>query len=230
MGEWGRIWTIDITLVLRYGFDRVAVSTAVLLERLDRLRQHKWSSYPVYAGYTAKPEWLTCAAIWRRVSGRRESGATAYRRYLEEYVKQGAKEDVLRKVTAALAIGSTLFIEGLRKRLPDSAGEQSNLKQWRRLLSFETVRKAVEAAKGEQWEGFANRRGDPGRDLALYYARQHGGFTLHELGDYTECGTFAVSKAVSRIRRRLQTDRLLQRALKTMDAWVKSAPEEGLYK
>lgn len=201
------------------------VSTAVLLKRLDQLRQHKWSSYPVYAGYSKKPEWLTCARIWQRVSGGRESGRTTYRRYLEEYVKQGAKEDVLRKATAALAIGSTLFIEGLRKRLPETAGEQSNLKQWRRLLSFEIVRKAVETAKGEKWASFVNRRGDTGRDLALYYARQYGGFTLHELGDYTECGTFAVSKAISRIMGRIQVNRALQKTMKEIDACVKSASD-----
>ena len=67
-----------------------------------------------------------------------------------------------------------------------------------------------------------NRRGDTGCDLALYYARQYGGFTLHELGGYAECGTFAVSKAVSRIRARLQVDRPLQKTLKALDACVKS--------
>jgi REP element-mobilizing transposase RayT len=206
----------------RSGID-VPVPTAVLLKRLDRLRGHKWSSYPVYAGYVKKPGWLTCSELWRRASGGGESGAAAYRRYLEEYVKQGAKEDLLRKTTAALAIGSTLFVEGLRKRLPDYAGEQSNEKQWRQLLPFEAVRKAVESVKGEPWESFVNRRGDPGRDLALYYARQYGGFTLHELGGYVECGTFAVSKAVSRIRARLQVDRPLQRTLNALDACVKSA-------
>ncbi len=201
----------------------VPVPSAILLKRLDRLRGYRWSSYPVYAGYVKKPEWLTCSVLWGRVSGCGESGAAAYRRYLEEYVKQGAKKDFLRKATAALAIGSTLFVEGLRKRLPDYAGEQSNVKQWRRLLTFEAVREAVESVKGEPWESFVNRRGDTGRDLALYYARQYGGFTLHELGGYAECGTFAVSKAVSRIRTRLQVDRPLRKTLDALDAHVKSA-------
>lgn len=201
----------------------VPVSSAVLLKRLDRLRGHKWSSYPVYAGYAKKPEWLTCSVIWGRARGGGESGTAAYRRYLEEYVKQGAKEDILRQATAVLAIGSTEFVEGLRKRLSGYVGEQSNVKHWRRLLSFETVRKAVETVKGELWESFVNRRNDTGRDLALYYARQYGGSTLHELGGYAECGTFAVSKAVSRIRARLQVDRSLQKTFKALDACVKSA-------
>jgi hypothetical protein len=166
---------------------------------------------------------LTSAVIWQRVSTERECGAAAYRQYLEDYVKQGAKEEFLQKATAALAIGSTGFIEGLRKRLPAQAGEQSNAKQWRRLLSFDTVRQAIEAAKAEPWDSFVNRKGDPGRDLALYYARRYGGFTLHELGDRTECSTFAVSKAVSRIKDRLQSDRVLQQLLKRMDSVVKAS-------
>jgi len=198
------------------------VPAADLLKRLDRLRRYKWSSYPVYAGYREKPDWLTCTVIWRRASTSRATGPTGYRGYLEDYVKQGAKEEFLQKLTAALAIGSTLFVEGLRKRLPECAGEQSNEKQWRRLLTFETVRKAVEAVKGEKWEAFVNRRGDTGRDLALYYARQYGGFTLHELGDCAQCGTFAVSKAVSRIRNRLHSERSLQKIFKKMEDCMKS--------
>lgn len=203
------------------------VPASVLLKRLDRLREHKWSSYPAYVGYRKRPAWLTCSAIWQKASGAGESGAKAYRRYLEDYVKQGAKEDVLRKVTAVLAIGSTLFIEGLRKRLPENAGEQSNVKHWRRLLNFDTVRQAAESVKGEPWDAFVNRRGDTGRDLVLYYARQHGGFTLHELGDHAQCGTFAVSKAISRIKARLHADRGLQNTLHRLDLQVKSASTPG---
>ncbi len=213
----------------RAGLDS-PVPASVLLKRLDGLRQHRWSSYPAYAGYAKKPAWLTCSAILERAGGRRDSGPTAYRRYLEEYVKQGTEEGFLQKVTAALAIGSTRFVEGLRKRLPMMAGEQSNVMQWRRLLPFETVKKGVETAKGEAWESFVNRRGDSGRDLALYYARRQGGFTLHELGDYTGCGTFAVSKALSRMRDRLPVDRSLQKTLRKLDAWVKAGSDAVLNK
>ena len=76
----------------------------------------------------------------------------------------------------------------------------------------------------EAWESFVNRRGDIGRDLALYYARRSGGYTLRELGDFTQCSTFAVSKAVSRIQSRLETDRKLQGTLAALDTCVKSLP------
>ncbi len=132
----------------------------------------------MYAGYRPRPEWLTCVAIYG-LAGRRDTrDTTAYRQYLEDYVKQGAPEDLLRQVTAALAIGSTAFIEALRKGLPESAGEQSNLRQWRRLLPFETVKQAVGAVKGEAWEAFVDRHGYTGRDLALHYGRMRGGYTL----------------------------------------------------
>jgi len=197
------------------------VPAATLLKRLDTLRNHRWSSYPVYAGYKSKPEWLTCAVVWRLAGG----GGASYRRYLEDYVKQDAKEYFLSRVTAALAIGSTAFIEGLRKRLPENAGEQSNLRQWRRLLPFDVIKKAVSAVKGEEWDAFVNRHGDIGRDLALYYARINGGYTLHELGNFTQCNTFAVSKAVSRIRNRLESDQGLRKTIRKVEAYVKSLPD-----
>ncbi len=200
------------------------VPTAVLLKRLDQLRGHPWSSYPVYAGYRPRPEWLTCSAIWRLAAMPNMRDTTAYRRYLEDYVKQGAREDMLRQVTAALAIGSATFVEALRRRLPESGGEQSNLRQWRRLLPFETVKQAGATVKGEAWETFVDRRGDTGRDLALYYARMHSGYTLHELGGFVQCGTFAVSKAIARILKRLESSRRLRLMIAKIDQYVKSAP------
>ncbi len=199
------------------------VPAAVLLKRLDQLRGHSWSSYPVYAGYRPRPEWLTCSVIWRLAATQNMRDTTAYRRYLEDYVKQGAQENLLRQVTAALAIGSAAFVESLRRRLPESGGEQSNLRQWRRLLPFETVKRAVATVKGEAWEAFVDRRGDSGRDLALYYARMQGGYTLRELGRFTQCGTFAVSKAVSRIRKRLDSSRRLRVMVAKIDRYVKAA-------
>ena len=40
----------------------------------------------------------------------------------------------------------------------------------------------VEAVKGERWEGFRDRIGDRGRDVALLLGRREGGLKLGELG------------------------------------------------
>jgi REP element-mobilizing transposase RayT len=201
------------------------VPAVVLLQRLDRLRGHVWSSYPVYAGYRPRPGWLTCSVLWAQAARKGMRETEGYRAYVEDYVKQGAEEGVLRRLTAALAIGSTAFVEGLRKRLPQRPGEQSDVRKWRRLLPFETVKAAVAKVKGEPWERFVERRRDPGRDLALHYARTRGGYTLRELGAFTDNGTFAVSKAISRIGRRLAVDRSLRRLYARIETEVETDPQ-----
>jgi hypothetical protein len=183
--------------------------------RLAKLRGHHWSSYPAYAGYVPRPEWLTCETLWRRAGGEKGQDAKAdYRIYLEDYLRQGVAEGAFARITAAVAIGGTAFIEGLRKRVPKRAGGETNARAWRRLLPFEEVVKALEAVKGEPWAAFAGRQGDWGRDLALHVGRMRCGLTLRELGGHAGgMGVQAVAKACGRMGDKLKTDKGLQRAL-----------------
>lgn len=180
--------------------------------RLATLRGHRWSSYPACAGYAARPEWLTCEALWTLAGDEGKSAKAEYRNYLEECLRQGIGEGAFGRLTAALAIGGAAFVETLRKKVPRRAGEGTNARAWRRLLPFGEVVKAVEAEMGEPWEAFVNRQGDWGRDLALYVGRMRCGLTLRELGEHAGMNALAVSKAVTRLGARLKDDKKLQRA------------------
>jgi hypothetical protein len=179
--------------------------------RLAKLRGHCWSSYPAYAGYAPKPEWLTCERLWRRAgTGKGGDGKAGYRRYLEDYLRQGVAEGAFERITAAVAIGGAAFVERLRRKVPASARNDTNARAWRRLLPFGEVVKAVETVKGEQWESFAGRKGDCGRDLALYVARMNCGLSIPELAAHAGLGPAAASKAIQRMRSRLPGDRKLR--------------------
>ena len=186
-----------------------------VLARLAKLRGHPWSSYPAYAGYVSKPEWLTCETLLQRAYGETGKDAKAeYRSRLEDDLRQGVEEGAFAKITSAVAIGGTAFIEGLRKRVPTRAGGETNARVWRRLLPFGEVVRAVESVKGEPWAAFAGRRGDWGRDLALHVGRMRCGLTLKELGRRTGgMGVQAVAKACDRMGKKLITDKRLQREL-----------------
>ena len=43
---------------------------------------------------------------------------------------------------------------------------------------YGVIVRAMEDVKQESWKEFADRRGDWGRDLALYIGRRHSGMTL----------------------------------------------------
>ena len=74
--------------------------------------------------------------------------------------------------------------------------------------------KAVEEEKGEAWAAFPTRRGDRGRDMVLYIAREKTGMTLRELGQAAGGMDYAaLSEAVLRLNRRLKKDAALRNAL-----------------
>jgi REP element-mobilizing transposase RayT len=189
--------------------------------RLAKLRRHIWSSYAAYAGYAPKPEWLTCERLWERGGSEKDKdGKAGYRRYLEESLRQGVEEGAFAQVTAAVVIGGTAFVERLRRKLPPSARSDTNARAWRRLLRFEEVVKAVETVKGEAWAAFADRKGDYGRDLALYVARRHCGLSIPELASRAGAEAAAVSKAIQRMGKRLSVDRKLKSILRKVWAEI----------
>jgi hypothetical protein len=179
----------------------------LVLERLDVLRKHRWSSYPAYAGYVEKPSWLYCDELWRRgcdkegLDPRKE-----YREWLENYLKQGIEEKLLSRMTAAMAIGSTKFKNQVRRRVLKNAGEGTDERQWRRLLPFPEVIKAVEQVAEESWCDISTRRGGWARDLALYAGQRRCGLSLKELGSHTGMKQQAVCNAVARIEHRIEED------------------------
>ena len=181
--------------------------------RLAVLRHHPWSSYHACAGYAPKPEWLTCERLWWHAGQERGIDPKAdYRRYIEEYLRQGVEESVFARMRTALAIGGTAFVERLRRKVPKRAAGETNARSWRRLLPFAEVVRAIESVSGERWDDFIGRHGDYGRDLALHIGRLKCGLTLRELGK--EAGGMSVAgvaKACERMLEKLKTDRTMQR-------------------
>jgi len=196
----------------KLGLVPVEPSAEQLLKRLETLRIHSWSSYPAYAGYAEAPPWLTCTELWRRCGDKGKDPKKEYRDWIEDNVRQGAVEGAFAKLSTAVAVGSAEFIAKLRKQVLKCKGENTNERDWRKLLPFPEVMTAVASVRGEPWENFVNRHGDWGRDLALYIGRVRCGLMLKELGRYTDMNTAAVSQAAIRIHRSLVEDKALAKA------------------
>ena len=142
---------------------------------------------------------------------RPEDAPAAYRHGIEDYLKQGLEEGRWDRLTQALAIGSTGFLEKLRRKLTGEAGARTNARAWRRLLPFAAIAQAVEGVRGARWAEVVERRGDWGRDLTLYVGRLHGGLTLKELAIRAGMPLDTVQSCVQRVRRHLAKDAVLRR-------------------
>jgi putative transposase len=187
-------------------------NAALVRERLDRLRQHRWSSYRAYIGLTEAPLWLTTREMLEMLGhGTRAEREKKYREFVEGPVREGVLESPWERLEAGVLLGTAEFVQRCRKLVRGNPREQPQLKQLREQPGLAEVIRAVERIKGEAWERFRDRHGDWGRDLVLYGARRHCGVRLRELAEAAgglNYGSAAV--IVQRFEKRLKKDALLQ--------------------
>jgi len=222
-GSWAQLESVYIHLnpvrLKRLGLDKGGreaegkgfkeASASEIKERLEVLRSYEWSSYRAYAGYAAKPEWLTTEDILRRGGGREE-----YRRYVESYIRQGREEELVEKLRARVVIGATGFVEKSKRLLKKISREQPDRRVFSARIDFNEIVSVVEKISGEKWKDFAERYGNHLRDMVLYIARKRSGLTLPAIGEKAGGLDYkTVGKAVGRFQVRLGKDQNIRRQL-----------------
>jgi len=167
-----------------------------------RLKNHQWSSYLSYLALAEKPEWLHCDYFAPASSA---SASMEIDTKMRHYLK--AAIDLRRDLNSFVILGQPQFAEAARKALSPTLDSSTNAKQWRKLLTFETITKAVETVKKRKWRELVDLHNDDGRDIALWVGRLNSGLSVSELAKKIGIGTSAASKALSRMRERLQHDK-----------------------
>jgi len=114
------------------------------------------------------------------------------------------------EVAGSFVLGSRAFVQSLSDKVK---GREPLREQLRPRSSWPEIVFAIEQVRGEPWKDFAHRHGDFGRDLALYLGRRLGGLTLSALGKLAAgMNVMAVSLAVKRFARKIETDKQLRKA------------------
>src|SRR5438105_329404 len=82
----------------------------LIAERLARLREFRWSSYRLYAGYGGGVGWLWRQPLERLCGGKTQAARrTALREYTEQPVRQGAIERPWDRLVAGVVLGTEAF-------------------------------------------------------------------------------------------------------------------------
>jgi len=208
--EVSRYLHLNPVRVRRLGLDKTGQSRAreglnpkpgaqQIRERVERLRQHPWSSYGAYTGWKSTPTWLTAATVLA-MHGRGALAAQqrAYRRCVEEALREVLAESPWERLEAGVVLGGRQFVERIRRGLTGDVREQPMARRLRVPTNWEAIVRAVERVKGERWDAFRDRYGDWGRDAALYLARRRG-FPLRDLA--VKAGGIDYASAASAVRR-----------------------------
>ena len=179
-------------------------------QRLGTLNGFRWSSYPCYIGKTQIPDWLDAERILCLGGGSSRQWARQYQQACEAALGQATLEEPACEVAGSFVLGSRAFVQSLSDKVK---GKEPLREQLRRRPLWSEIVSAVERVRGEPWKDFAERRGDFGRDLALYFGRRFGGMTLSALGKLAAgMKVMAVSLAVKRFAQKLETDKQLRKA------------------
>jgi len=191
-----------------------AVGGEVVRARLEALQAWRWSSYPAYVGLVALPDWLNCEPVLRLVGGKRGERQRAYRQYVERAVLEGLGESPWGQVQGQTVLGDRDYVVQMQEALRGDRREQAGLKQLHKRPRWEEVIRVVEEMKGERWETFRDRRGDWGRDVALWLGRRECGMRLRDLAEAAGLGHYgSVWTALRQLEQRRTEDRQLARFL-----------------
>jgi REP-associated tyrosine transposase len=194
--------------------------TQQVRERLNGLRQYRWSSYRVYMGLADRPKWLTTHAVLAAGDGAvKTAQRQSYRQYVEEAIREGLPASPWERLEAQILLGGAEFIRQMKRKAMGNTREQPQLKRLRQRPGFARIVAAVEAEKGESWKAFRDRQGDWGRDVALYLGRRRGGMRLRELAEAAGGIDYScVQVAVFRIGQKLSQNQKLQRVVSKLES------------
>ena len=221
--ELSRYVHLNPVRVLSLGLDkdarraaRVGIDTQtpphLIRQRVEHLRQYRWSSYRAYIGAERPPEWLERKPILDACSrGSIAEQQQAYRKYAEEAVRDGLEESFWEQFTGKVAFGSKEWMRKLGATLRGRLREQPAGRRLRPRPELEAIVAAVEKIRGLPWKDFRGRRGDWGRDMVWYLGWHHGGATLAILGQAAGGADYAaVSAAIKSMQRKVGADRRLR--------------------
>jgi putative transposase len=186
----------------------------MISERLQTLRQHRWSSWPAYAGLSQRPEWLQTEGILSCLGKGCGNPNQAYRRYVEEAIREGLEQSPWENVKEQVVLGSARFLQSLRHHWRGDERESPGLKRLRGLPTWSEAVSVVERLRGKKWEDFRDLYGDWARDLALYLGRKRCGLKLKDLGEKAGGIDYAsVSGAIRRLEQHARVDKKMRKLI-----------------
>jgi REP element-mobilizing transposase RayT len=192
---------------------RKPAGKAEINSRLSALNSYPWSSFRAFAGLEPEPPWLDTAGIAGLIARDGRNWRRKYRALVEAGAREGAASP-WPALEAQVVLGSEAMLKDVRGQSKGAKREHTGKRALRMRKSFEQIAATVASHRGEPWEDFSQRRGDPGREMVWWLARRHSGLTLRELGQKAGAADYAaVGMALSRFESKLRNNGKLRREM-----------------
>ena len=159
-----------------------------LTERLQLLRQYRWSSFRSYAGLSRREEWVSYEPLMQLVAQGRRSRSQAYRRYVEAGLAKNDQELMEALSYSSKTIGSKSFCRWVEEKYRQLTSRQAvpvDVARRRREVAVDpqVVIQAVSDLVGIDKQSLVKRRGNSlGRDLLMQAWREYSALTERNIG------------------------------------------------
>lgn len=175
---------------------------------VERPSAYRWSSYRSYVGQEEKPLWLRTESILGYFGEKKSSAQRNYQKFVEGTIEDST-EDPFREVYASTVLGSSEFVEWVKRKLiPPGISDSRNVPALRQLVekpSLERIEGIVESVMG---------RGDSFfKKFCICVSHQYGGFSLKEIGRYYGMRDSAVSQSSRRFKEKVLENKRLTRLM-----------------
>ena len=193
---------------------------------VEKPEQYAWSSYLEYIGRGRKERWMEYDGVLCQFSTNRRRAERKYIEYLREAIKKKT-ETPLKEIYGQVILGGEGFGERIKrmlkgKRLSQDVVARKKLKEHATLGEIvEAVRRVFGVNKGAiLGTGSKENRA---RKVALYLAHQHSGLSNEEIGmQFGGIHYSAVSKAATRVREEIASDKDLAKLVNELDSHFKA--------
>lgn len=188
-----------------------------LKERIEILRNYRWSSYPGYTGITRKYAFVTSCPILDLMETTKNRQRHEYRKYVESGAAETDEEFLALLKGARLVIGSDLFRTKIgelyhelveKSRTPEDVAFRHQIGN----LSAEEILGLLGKTLGLEAEQFKERkRKSELRPLAAKMLSKYGGLTNRQIAEMLHIGTGAAAgRAIARLDKILENNRKMK--------------------
>jgi len=184
---------------------------------VERLEDYRWSSYRALAYGRGGPAWFDVRLVYEQL----DLDARGFRRAVRRYDERA--DDLFSSLYYGVVLGSPAVVEDLRRRV--ASLREPDKPQLRALQSHGTIREhlaeyrrklGIDSLEYASLLRPTRHRERPMRDVLMYLLWRQGRFRPGDIAGHFGVRESAVSHAHRRAEQHLQTDRKLQRQLKSL--------------
>jgi len=187
---------------------------------------YPWSSYKGYVGKEKEEDWMEYGWVLSQFAEQRKRAEWKYKTYVEEGLREGA-ENPFKDVYGQIILGGEEFIERVKGGFKGKS-LSAEIVERKRLFehpSMEQILRQVERVFGAREGELLGKgsRSNTARKVALYLAQRYTGLSNREIGGrFGGIEASGVSKAASRVKEEIVSDKKLSKLVNELDSSFKA--------